>query len=582
MTISRTASRTSALAATALVIACTGALLGPAAAHGESPDVPPAPAVATDTLAVTHAQNPRVPHGASWTQHYFPSADGSGTELHADVLLPQGLAPGEQVPVVLSVGPYFGHSGQLVAEGYPHVGPTIRHDELLTEGRLLERGYALVRVDLRGFGGSSGCHDLFGPGEQADVAAAIEWSSRQPWSTGAVGMYGQSYDGVTPLIGDGLDPDVPGRGALRAVVTQEPIWDPYTNFRSGDVPRATIESISKLYLDSTTRAQMPDDDPRYRANAAWELSDPTCLTDMLNQYKTPRRESEFWQARDLPAMAQGSDTPLLFTQGFLEWNTEAQSMQTYLDHHEGVERGWIGPWDHVRADERGPDGTPLMGREGWFEEVFAFYDEHLKGIAPAVRTPAFAVQDSTGAWRSQDVWPAVDREVSLELGGGTYTDDGASSSFVTRSEPVTVPTRLTGTPRVDLQARGGGNVQVRLHDVRPDGSAIVVDQQVADLQEGTTELELRSTDWSLPVGHSLAVEIGTIEPAVDFRAEDWLPTSSGAEVTVTAATLHLALDDPSDDVATAGVPAAWLPWYVLTYGATFPAGPGSFTLPNPR
>lgn len=81
----------------------------------------PQAAVATATEAVTHEQNDRVPIGASWTQHYFPST--GGVELHADVLLPEGLAPGEKVPVVLSAGGYFGHSGKLAVEGLPHTGP---------------------------------------------------------------------------------------------------------------------------------------------------------------------------------------------------------------------------------------------------------------------------------------------------------------------------------------------------------------------------------------------------------------------------------------------------------------------------
>jgi predicted acyl esterase len=35
----------------------------------------------------------------------------------------------------------------------------------------------------------------------ADVVNAVEWAAAQPWSTGKVGMYGKSYDGVTGLIG---------------------------------------------------------------------------------------------------------------------------------------------------------------------------------------------------------------------------------------------------------------------------------------------------------------------------------------------------------------------------------------------
>lgn len=86
----------------------------------------------------------------------------------------------------------------------------------------MARGYTYVMVDLRGFGGSSGCLDWVGPGEQADVKAAVEWAATQPWSTGAVGMYGKSYDAVTGLVGEAVLP----RG-LKAIVSQEPVYDMY-------------------------------------------------------------------------------------------------------------------------------------------------------------------------------------------------------------------------------------------------------------------------------------------------------------------------------------------------------------------
>jgi len=53
------------------------------------------------------------------------------------------------------------------------------------------------------------------------MRAAIDWSASQPWSTGAVGMYGKSYDATTGLIGNNLNQD-----SLKAVVAQEPLWDP--------------------------------------------------------------------------------------------------------------------------------------------------------------------------------------------------------------------------------------------------------------------------------------------------------------------------------------------------------------------
>ena len=74
-------------------------------------------------------------------------------------------------------------------EGTPYTpageaGPSARFFDFINGAKLMEKGYTWVQVDLRGFGGSSGCLDWAGPGEQADVKSAVEWAARQPWSTG--------------------------------------------------------------------------------------------------------------------------------------------------------------------------------------------------------------------------------------------------------------------------------------------------------------------------------------------------------------------------------------------------------------
>ena len=140
-----------------------------------------------------------VPEGADWSEATFPSSDG--VTLHADILRPKGLAASDKTPVILSIGPYFNHSGQTGPAGpvedtsYDPVapaGPSDRFNDLVEGAELMERGYTFVMVDLRGFGGSSGCLDWAGPGEQSDVVNAVKWAASQPWSTGKVGMYGKS------------------------------------------------------------------------------------------------------------------------------------------------------------------------------------------------------------------------------------------------------------------------------------------------------------------------------------------------------------------------------------------------------
>ena len=113
-----------------------------------------------------------VPAGADWSEATIPSSDG--VMLHADILRPKHLAAGTKTPVILSIGPYFNHSGQTgpagPVEGTPYdpvgpsTGPSDRFNDLVVGAKLMQRGYTFVMVDLRGFGGSTGCLDWGGPG----------------------------------------------------------------------------------------------------------------------------------------------------------------------------------------------------------------------------------------------------------------------------------------------------------------------------------------------------------------------------------------------------------------------------------
>ena len=632
--------RRAAVWAAALVttLALTGSLAGPATAAAGSalesaaavsdPIGSAAGSVLESAAAVsdpvTHTENDRVPEGSVWTQRYFPSSDHSGTTLHADVLLPEQLPKNKRVPVILSIGPYFGHSGQTDLEGWTHTGPSSRFQDFIEGTDLFAHGYAFVMVDLRGFGGSTGCLDWGGPGEQADVKAAIDWAASQPWSTGAVGMYGKSYDAVTGLIGNDLD-----QHALKAVVAQEPLWDMYPYIYSNGVPRPNVTGTANAYNSIATLDQMADDDARYQAAARWEESHPQCLTQNSAGYRIADQRDEHWTSRDLAKMAKGTDTPLFVTQGFIENNTKPEEMQEYLGNHKGPERGWLGQWDHVRGGDRTSDGRLAMGREGWYEETLSFYDQYLKGIKPKAHYPAYSVETSTGAWRAQPTWPVVDRSVTLPLGDGSYLDDGGASaratlpasggataqplaqplgdwdmehapttdraapkglaeqqarlqetgevtsSFFVWSKPVEQAVRVTGTPQVLLTAKGEGNVMVKLYDVAPDGTAAMFDEQVSLLTSGRLNLDLKASDWTLASGHVLAVEIGSIQTG------SWRDAPSGEKIRVTDARIKLALDNPADDAATAGDRSPYLDTYLRQSTVDLQAGSPTFTV-TPR
>lgn len=557
---------------------------------------------------ITHDQNPRVPEGAVWTEAYFPSADHSGVQLHADVLRPANRSPRAKTPVILAVGPYFNHAGQTGPEGWTQTGPSNRFEDFTSGTNLFARGYTYVMVDLRGFGGSTGCLDWVGPGEQADVQAAIQWSASRPWSTGKVGMYGKSYDAVTGLVGNDLR-----MGALRAIVAQEPVWNMYNYLFSNGVPRPNVTGTPNAYNGIATMAPLPNDTDQYQANANYEQSHPQCLTDNVTNNNNPDLDSAYWRARNLAAKARGTSTPMFITQGLIENNTKPEDTEEYLDNHHGVERGWMGQWEHVRGNETNSQGQLLQGRAGFFDEVMRFYDRYLKGVKPRVHDNPFDIEDSSGVWRAQPTWPTPSSSTVAGLSDGQYVDDGRAStlaapavtageqwdmehatdpapqattrlaavpaagdthSYFTWSTPTTSRLRVTATPRFTMHAGAPGNVQVRLWDVAPDGTSVMFDENVALIEHaGWVTFDLKSTDWTFVQGHQLGVQVGTI------GSNGWRDTPTNNAIQVAGARLSLALQDPRFDRPTQGDRSPFLDTYLRQFTQTLTGvGEGTFRL----
>ena len=189
-----------------------------------------------------------------WAEEWIATLDGE--ELHADVVRPEGVEG--RTPVIAIVSPYLGHAGDD-GNASTDPGSSSRFHDLFEGADVFARGYSVVMVDLRGSGGSSGCLDILGPGEQTDVKAAVEWAASQPWSNGRVGMYGKSYDGTTGVVGAALRPK-----GLEAVVAQQVVGDRYRGSYSGGV----------RYLQSAAYP-LSRTGPRPRAASRWATTRAT-------------------------------------------------------------------------------------------------------------------------------------------------------------------------------------------------------------------------------------------------------------------------------------------------------------------
>ena len=128
---------------------------------------------------------------------WIPLADG--TRLAARLWRPAGAAP---VPAMLEYIPYRKRDG------------TRGRDEPM-HGFFAARGFAAIRVDMRGSGDSDGfLDDEYVALEQDDAVEAIGWIAAQPWCSGAVGMMGKSWGGFNALQVAARRPP-----ALKAIIT---------------------------------------------------------------------------------------------------------------------------------------------------------------------------------------------------------------------------------------------------------------------------------------------------------------------------------------------------------------------------
>ena len=512
--------------------------------------VPAAPAAAQ-----TMPEGSGEPPGSVWSQHKI---DGDGVTLHADVFRPKGLPDSAKTPVILSIGPYFNHTGQTgfigAVEGTPFdpIGakPSERFFDFINGAKVFERGYTWVQVDLRGFGGSSGCLDWGGPGEQADVVSAVEWAASQPWSTGKVGMYGKSYDAVTGLVGIVRQP----RG-LAAVIAQEPVYDLYRYLYMNRVRFPNSLLTPALYnAIAGTPGGAADDPLAYNFESLNDTARPGCPALNYADQQDRNHESEYWKQRDYIEPMKGKRTPLFLTQGFIEYNTKPDGAFDLYNNHEGPKRAWLGMFDHVRGNDRDDDGRLLMGREGWFEESMRFYDRYVAGKsaadAPTEKDPPNAVQDNTGKWRSEASWPPGDSfTADAPLKPGSYSDDatnnGTADAFPpgptgqgvwTFSPVFEHEVRFAGVPRltVDVDSGPEANLTAAIYDVDQKNRATLISRGTYLLGgSGRVAFDLYGNDWRLPAGHRFGVLISS------SHSEWWAHAPTGQSVEVKSASMRM-------------------------------------------
>ncbi|HET8616945.1 MAG TPA: CocE/NonD family hydrolase [Actinomycetales bacterium] len=286
-------------------------------------------------------------------QGYITMTDG--TKLAYAVELPSGSG---RFPVAMAYAGY--------CEGSD---PTC--NDATNAAALVAAGYAVLGVNMRGTGCSTGTFDAFTAQEWRDGAAAVEWAARQPWSTGRVGMFGDSFPGITQLGVAGLRPphldaiapfqvttdlyrDVAYPGGI-ANTGFGAFWggfdQPFASY-SGAVERAVASK------DTTCAGAQP-------ADVAAEPTHNIALVGLQHPY-----DDSFWRAREPGANVDRIDVPVL---GCLTWQDDEVSSRSlsYLDELDPA-RTWV-------VASNGYHGMCEVSAPRITKELVAFFDRFVRG-----------------------------------------------------------------------------------------------------------------------------------------------------------------------------------------------------------
>lgn len=322
-----------------------------------------------------------------------------GVRLDADIYRPD--AEGD-FPVLLMRQPY----GRAIASTVVYAHPTW----------YAARGYIVVIQDVRGRGTSEGEFKLFAS-ETEDGFDSVNWAANLPGSTGTVGMYGFSYQGMTQLYAASKRPP-----ALKAICPAMLGSDLYADWAYEGGAFCLQANLGWALQLATETARLRNDEAAYHAllNASRNLplSDPIPARPEILENLAPdsfyhdwvenSQPGEYWQK--LSPNLDGVDLPMLHIGGWFDtYMRGTLNLYKKMAARSACRQQLIvGSWAHLpwgrkvgAADFGAAAASPV---DAW---QLRWFDQFLKGLDAGLldEPPISLFEMGSNQWRSFDAWP---------------------------------------------------------------------------------------------------------------------------------------------------------------------------------
>lgn len=473
-----------------------------------------------------------------------------GCRLSARVWLPKD-AVDNPVPVIIEYLPYRKRDG------------TIARDSL-THPYFAKRGYACVRIDMRGNGDSEGImEDEYTEQELQDCEDVIAWLVEQPWCSGSIGMMGISWGGFNALQVAARDPK-----PLKAIITLCSTVDRYADdihYKGGCLLNENMGWASTMWAYSSRPPDPALVGDKWREMWLERLEAEDYLAIPWLQHQT---RDDYWKHGSVCEDFSSIKAATLAIGG---WGDGYKNTVAHLvENLEAPVKGIVGPWVHKYPHFAVPEP-----RIGFLQIALDWWDHWLKGIQNGVeKTPDYipyimdGVRPQTwyerrdGEWLALDDWNGTGSHTILHLGSnaklsknpsdlvelisspqtcgmdaGEYCaiwlgpempgdqrgDDAYSTCFT--SDPLQENFDIVGAPTVTLRLSSStelAQIAVRLNHVHPDGATTRITYGVLNLthrnghdrvdslspnEAVVVSLKLDQCAYTVPKGHRIKISI---------------------------------------------------------------------------
>lgn len=330
-----------------------------------------------------------------------------GIRLDADIYRPDTQ---EKLPILLMRQPY----GKAIASTVVYAHPRW----------YASQGYIVVIQDVRGRGTSGGKFELFAH-EINDGIDTIDWVSQLPGSTGEVGMYGFSYQGMTQLYAA-----IGNSPALKAIAPAMVGYDLYADWAYENGAFSLQANLGWAIQLAAETARLRGDElafqKLYQASCNLPLSDPIpakpeimqelAADSFYHQWLENYLPGEYWQKLSPKYLIQDVDLPMLhiggwfdpYLRGTLNLYRDMAARSAYPQHL------IVAPWAHL------PWGRKLgiidygVEAENYIDEIqIRWFDHWLKrkDTGLLAESPVSLFEMGSNQWRYLNQFPQQQQKV---------------------------------------------------------------------------------------------------------------------------------------------------------------------------